>query len=107
MSCKLAENGLGRALPVNAVVAFKALVLNGDERLPHMLGDVVDTDERSVLFTMKLRELHPLPACFILIVDCRALLERVGRDVHIQIERRVHVDHEDGEKHQAGRESDG
>ena len=56
---------------------------------------------------MKLRELHPLPACFILIVDCRALLERVGRDVHIQIERRVHVDHEDGEKHQAGRESDG
>ena len=25
----------------------------------------------------------------------------------IQIERRVHVDHEDGEKHQAGRESDG
>ena len=104
---KLANNSFGRALPVHAVMAFKALVLDGDQRLPHMLGDVVDADERSVLFTMKLRELHPLPACFILIVDCRALLERVGRDVHIQIERRVHVDHEDGEKHQAGHESDG
>ena len=104
---ELAENGSRRALPVHAVVAFKALVLNGDERVPHMLGDLVDTHERAVLYAVELRQLHPLPACFILIVDCRALLERVGRDVHIQIERRVHVDHEDGEKHQAGRESDG
>ena len=104
---ELAENGSRRALPVHAVVAFKALVLNGDERLLHMLGDVVDTHERAVLYAVELRELHPLPACFILIVDCRALLERVGRDVHIQIERRVHVDHEDGEKHQAGGKADG
>ena len=104
---ELAENGFRRALPVHAVVAFKALVLNGDERVPHMLGDLVDTHERAVLYAVELRQLHPLPACFILIVDCRALLERVGRDVHIQIERRMHVDHEDGEKHQAGRESNG
>ena len=89
------------------MVAFKALVLNGDERVLHVLGDLVDADERAVLYAVELRELHPLPARFILIVDCRALLERVGRNIDVQIERRMHVDHEDGEKHQAGGQADG
>ena len=66
---ELAENGFRRALPVHAVVAFKALVLNGDERVPHMLGDVVDTHERAVLYAVELRQLHPLPARLVLIVD--------------------------------------
>ena len=75
---ELAKNGLRRALPVYTVVAFKTLVLNGDECVLHVLGNIVDADERAVFHAVELRQLHPLPARLVLIVDRRALLERVG-----------------------------
>ena len=89
------------------MVAFKALVLDGDERIPHVLGDLVDTHERAVLHAVELGQLHPFSARFVLIVDRRALLERVGRNIDVQIERRVDIDHEDGKKHQTRRKPDG
>ena len=72
------ENGARRALPVHAVVLKEPLVLNGNQRLPDMVGNILKIHQRAVFQTVDLRQLLPLARRPVLIVDRGALLERIG-----------------------------
>ena len=65
--------------------------------------------ERAVLRTVELFHLHPLAGVLILIIQDRALLECVGRRIHVQLrlQRGVDIGHENTEKDHGSANADG
>ena len=61
----------------------KPLVLNGDKRVLHVLGDLVTVDPDTVLRIIKGRKLLPISVC-VLVIDSAGLVE--SKVVQIQIE---------------------
>ena len=78
------ENGASRTLPVHTLVLEETLVLDGNERLPDVIGNIFKVHQRAILCAVDLRQLCPLARCPILIVDRRTEVERIRRSVHIQ-----------------------
>ena len=103
------KHGLRRALPVHAVVLEKAFVLDRHQRLPDIVRDIGKLYQRAVLRAVELFHLHPLAGVLILIIQDRALLECVGRRIHVQLglQRGVDIGHENTEKDHGGANADG
>ena len=98
------HRGAQRPLPVHAVVAEKALVLNGHRRLPQIGGHLVNVHQNPVFLTVYLLVFHPLAAVLVLIVHHGTLGHGVilGVDLQRGQQRGVHIFHEDAEEHQRG-----
>ena len=111
-----AEDGAHRAPEVHAVMAFKALVLNGDGGILHVLGDVVKVDPDTVLAVAVQGLIHdPLVGLGVQIVQLRGNLglQLVHIDLYLSLQGCVDPCHEnageDGEgqhHHQQDRADD-
>ena len=87
----------------------EALVLDGHQSLPDMIGDVGKFNVRAVLGAVDLLQLLPLARALVLIIDDRALVERDGAHIHVQhrLERGVDIFHKNAEEHQRRADADG
>ena len=73
----------GCAIPVNAVVAVKALILDGNKSLLHVLGNLVVIDPNAVFLTVQGRELFPV-SLRVLIIYCTRLIKCVIAKVKLR-----------------------
>ena len=96
------------AFPVHALMLIETFVLDGNQRFDHMIGNLLILHQRAVLIAVELGQLDPTARTLILIVDCGALLERVGRQIHIhlRLQHRVHIFHKRAEKKCPGQRAD-
>ena len=95
-----------RSEPVNALVRIKALVLYGDERILHMLGDIVAFHPYAVFAAFNGRQLLII-AVRILIIDNARLIEGEIVEIKVEARRDAGLDvkcenaHEDKPRHNA------
>ena len=97
-----------RPLPVHAVVAEKALVLNGHRRLPQIGRHIADIHQNPVFLSVNLLVFHPLPAVLVLIVDHGALGHGIVLCLDVQRRQQggVYILHKDAEQHRSGAAAD-
>ena len=97
----------GRAVPVDALVLVKALVLNGDGRVLHVLGDVGIIDPDAVFRAREVREVLPV-AVGVLIQDRARERDREVRELHVEVRGQAvfHIVREDAQKQQPRDEHD-
>ncbi len=90
------HEGTGGAVPVHALVLVEALVLDGDQRLLHIFGDLVDIRPDALVVAHQGLELLPL-AGGVLVPDGAGLGELVvlQRQVHVRGQEVLHIVGED------------
>ena len=94
----------GGTVPVHAVVLIKAFVLNGNDRVLHLLRDILIVNPDTVLGALQRRKLFIFSGDGIGIINNRCLIDIEFAELQIQFRRVVGLDigHKDAHEDDGG-----